>query len=122
MKKTIFIILMCLMSKNLFAHNSAKLAIKVQDNIKHTHYLCISGNGCINITAGSKKTLPLTAGNINYIFIANGKTYRMYPQTLPSSCNVTINNHQTLVVSGKVSKAANDNMFINQLRCSVVNG
>lgn len=122
MKNFIFFIVMCVLSSNVLAYDSGKLRIKVSGNVKNTHYLCVSQVGCINIAAGSSgRTFPITPGEVSYIFLAEGKSYRMYPQALPSSCNVSVSENQTLVVSGRVSKAANDNMFISQLRCAVVN-
>ncbi len=120
MKYVTSFIVMCILTSSIFAFDGSKLRIKVTGSSSN-QYLCLSQAGCININQGRSRILPLTPGEVSYIFLANGKNYRMYPQTLPSSCNVTVNNNQTLVVSGRVSKARNDNMYINQLRCSVVN-
>lgn len=124
MKHIIFFVVMCILTSNVFAYDGTNLRINVTGNVKNTQYLCVSGVGCVNIAASSHgRTFPITSGEeVSYIFLANGKNYRMYPQALPSSCNVTVNENQTLVVSGRVAKAANDNVFISQLRCSVVNG
>jgi hypothetical protein len=121
MRYVVTFIMMGLLTSNVFALDGSKLRINVRGNINSSQYVCISQVGCVNVNQGRGRALPLTTGPVSYIFLANGKNYRMYPQTLPASCNITVNNNQTLVVSGSVSKAANDNMYINQLRCSVVN-
>jgi len=120
MKYIAFLIVICALSSNIFASDGSKLRIKVA-GASSTQYLCVSQVGCININQGRSRVLPINSGEVSYIFLANGKNYRMYPQALPSSCNVNVNGNQTLVVSGKVAKAGKDNMKINQLRCSVVN-
>lgn len=120
MKYIFSFVAICVLTSNVFAFDGSKLRINVA-GASNTQYLCVSQVGCINIAQGRSRAIPLTPGDVSYIFLANGKNYRMYPQALPSSCNVTVNNSQTLVVSGSVAKAGSDNMHINQLRCSVVN-
>lgn len=123
MKYLTLVTCVLIISSNVLAYDGSKLRMNIGGKVTGTHYLCVSHVGCINIAAGqSGRTFPLTPGSVNYILLAEGRNYRMYPQALPHSCNITINQNQTLVVSGRVSKAANDNMYINQLRCSVVNG
>lgn len=120
MKRVILLIVMGVLTGSVFAYDGSKLRINVS-GASGSEYLCVSQIGCININQGRSRALPLNPGGVSYIFLANGKNYRMYPQALPSSCNVNVNDNQTLVVSGSVSKAGKDNMRINQLRCSVVN-
>ena len=115
MKHVITVIAMCLFSTSIFAFDGSKLRINVGGSVKGNDYLCVSQVGCINIQQGRSKALPLTPGQVSYIFLANGSNFRMFPQPLPSSCNVNVNDNQTLVVSGSVG-----NNKINQLRCSVV--
>ncbi len=121
MKYIPFFIVLCTLTSNIFAFDGSKVRINVSAN-SNMEYLCVSQLGCINISQAHGRAFPLNSGQVSYIFLANGRNYRMYPQALPNSCNVAINNNQTLVVSGVVSKAANDNMHINGLRCAVVNG
>lgn len=120
MKRVVLLIVMGVLTGSVFAYDGSKLRINV-NGAGSSEYLCVSQLGCININQGRSRELPLNPGEVSYIFLANGKNYRMYPQALPSSCNVNVNDNQTLVVSGSVSKAGKDNMRINQLRCSVVN-
>jgi hypothetical protein len=112
----------------LFLMNSAhaeggepNLHMKISGDIKKTYYLCVSNAGCVNLAAGVQgKKFPMNPGDINYIFITNAANVRMYPQPLPASCQVELNENQTLVVSGKVAtKAANDDIYIEKLHCSV---
>ncbi len=119
MKFVTFFVVLCALTSNIFAFDGSKLRIQVA-GATNNEYLCVSQIGCININQGRARTLPLSSGEVSYIFLANGKNYRMYPQALPHSCDVNVNNNQTLVVSGSVTKAGNDNIRINGLRCSVV--
>lgn len=120
MKYVSAFIVMCMLTSSVFAFDGSKLRINVTSNAGN-EYLCVSQLGCINIAQGHGRSFPLPPGNVSYIFLANGNNYRMFPQPLPNSCNVSVKENQTLVVSGSVAKAGNDNMHINQLRCSLVN-
>lgn len=85
-----------------------------------TQYICISSLGCLNIAQiKTGRKFPLGSGDIGYIFLSDIKTLRMYPQKLPASCQITVPEDKTLIISGHVSKAANDNMYISHLKCSV---
>jgi hypothetical protein len=122
MKNFVLFIVASSLTSNVLAFDSSKLRIRISNHVSYSQYVCISQAGCININGASKKTLPLSSGEVSYIFLVEGNTQRMYPQTLPHSCQISVNQHQTLVISGKVKKAANDERFIDQLHCSVVNG
>lgn len=110
-----------MLTGNVLAADGSKLRIEIAGNSARSNYVCISGTGCVNIAQASRKTLPIMPGSVDQIFLTTSKNYRMYPQNLPHSCNVTVNPHQTLVVSGRVAKAAHHSMYISALRCSVVN-
>ena len=85
-----------------------------------TQYICISNLGCLNIAQiKNGRKFPLASGDVSYIFLSDIKTMRMYEQKLPSSCQVSVSENQTLIVSGHVTKAANDNMYISNLKCSL---
>ncbi len=100
--------------------NTATMYMKISGDIKNTYYLCISNAGCINLIAGVKgKSFPINPGHINYIFMTNAGNIRMYPQPLSNSCQIALNKNQTLTVSGKITKAANDTIYIKKLHCSV---
>lgn len=98
----------------------ALLRVKVKGNIQKTHYICVSNVGCLNLAASVKgRTFPMQLGNVQHIFLADISNLRMYPQTLPASCDVVIKNNQTLTVSGSVGKAVNNNLYINNLKCTI---
>ena len=120
MKKTIMKMGVLFLLHSANAASIPNLHIKMSGDIKNTYYLCVSNAGCVNLAAGVKgHRYPMNAGDINYIMMANAANTRMYPQPLPSSCQVELNENQTLVVSGKVTHAANDHIYISQLHCAV---
>jgi len=94
--------------------------MKISGDIQNTYYLCVSNAGCMNLAAGvAGKKFPMNPGDVSYIFMTNAANVRMYPQPLPNSCQIELNKNQTLVVSGRVAKAANDDVYIKALHCSV---
>jgi hypothetical protein len=102
-----------------FAYDTAKMQVEISGAQKNKYFLCVSGVGCMRIDT-NKQVLPINAMDVRYIFVANRSTYQMYPQNIPSSCNVTVNSNQKLVVKGSITKAANDNVYIANLHCSVI--
>lgn len=119
--KKLIINMACLLALNsAHASDMATMQMKVSGDIKNTYYLCVNNAGCVNLVAGTKgKNFPINSGSVDYIFITNAANVRMYPQQLPSSCTITVNENQTLTVSGKVTKAANDRIYLRDLHCSV---
>ncbi len=114
-------IIMTSLSTLAFADNS-KLVIKVSNTDKNnTYFLCVDGVGCVSMFAADHgKTYPLSPGQIERIFMVNRTNMRTYFQPLPASCNVTINENQTLIVKGKVVNDSKNNAHVDHLECSVV--
>lgn len=98
-----------------FAYDSAKLTMKISGNVNGSYYLCVNNSGCMKIVTGIK--FPINAGKIDHLILANIKNMRMYPVSLPSSCQVNLNNGNTLTVSGNIT--AKNDLKIGNLRCSV---
>lgn len=123
MKRLFITILSLVFMNSAFADNSSMLQVKVAGNTKSTHYVCVSNLGCLNLSQikDKSKKFPLHPGAMSYIFLTDISTMKMYPQKLPASCNINIAENQTVVISGKVTKASNDDIYINRLQCSVVN-
>ncbi len=129
MKKLIAVMLSILAMQSAFADDDlAKMRIKISGPISsNAYYLCVSSSGgCSSIYAGSKgQVFPMEPGKVSYIFTANIANAKMYPQTLPASCNVAVNKNQTLVVSGKVvvesthKASETPNVRIDNLHCSL---
>lgn len=103
------------------ADDTAKLRMKISGPIKDNRYfLCVSNVGCVSILAAKKgKVFPLDKGDIGHIFAINATQMRMYPQALPASCNVTVNENQTLTVSGKIIEGPHGSVKVGNLSCSV---
>ncbi len=97
-----------------------KLKMKISNTLKNKHFaLCIAQN-CYAIASPSQ-VINLEEGNIDSIVMANMDNMQMYTQTLPPSCKIAVKNNQTLTVSGRVV-AQNENVYLNDLSCSVVDG
>jgi hypothetical protein len=110
---------MSITSGMAYAYEPATLQIQISNAPTHTFYLCVSSVGCVRIDSG-KTSIPIDPINVRYIFVANISTDQMYPQNLPNSCkNIAVNANQKLVVKGQLVKAANDDMYVANLRCAV---
>lgn len=119
MKKLVVAIISSFFISSIYAADTASMRAKVNDNIKNTHYICVSNVGCVNLAAATKgKSFPMQSGEVSHIFLVDAKTLRMYPQSLPTSCNVNIKSNETLIISGKVTNTK-DNIYINNLHCAV---
>jgi hypothetical protein len=122
MKKFLLCIVLSLLPITTVLAREPLLQSKVGGSIKGTHYVCVNGLGCLNLSQiRNGRKFPLNPGPINYVYLADISNLRMYPQKLPASCQVNIGENQTLVVSGKIAKAANDDLYINNMHCAVVN-
>ena|SRR3990167_3671286 len=125
MKKLLIAVLSLVLMHSAFADNTATLRIKVsgtEAEKQNTYFLCVAEmGGCVSLYAGDHgKTYPMNPGaEVNYMFIANGVTYRMYPHALPDSCHVTLKENQTLTVSGKLVKKSDADVHIQDLHCTV---
>lgn len=100
--------------------NMAKLKMKISGPVGNKSiYLCVSNNGCSNISAAAKgKVFMMDTGNVNYIFAANMQNLTMHTQPLPRSCKVKLVKDQTLTVSGKLIMK-DKSAYINNLSCRV---
>lgn len=120
--KLVVVILSLACIQSVFASdvNMAKLKMKITGPVNdRAYYLCVSNNGCSNISAAAKgKIYMMDTGAVNYIFAANMKNLTMQSQALPPSCQVNLTKDQTLVVSGQLKVKARA-AYINNLKCKV---
>lgn len=121
MKKIVLCVLGLMCIQSIFAADFAKLRIKIQGATSDNRYfLCVGTVGCVSIKAGDKGTLyPMQAGNIDYIYTTSVAAMRVYPQSLPSSCNVEVKNDQTVTVTGRIVQRSNEDVHIEHLNCHV---
>ncbi len=102
--------------------NAANVSIKISGALADNRYfLCLPDVGCLSIHAAAKKgkVYPVFHSfDMEKIFVANLNTYRIYPQGLPDSCNVTVNPNQTLTIYGNLVTKA-DQTRVEKLRCTV---
>lgn len=121
MKKILIALISLMFMGSTFAYDSAKLKLKIAGPIKdNRYYLCISNAGCISMLAANKgKAFHMDAGKIRNIFAFNMVTTKLYAQPLPSSCDVNLDNQQTVVISGKLVEGPNKTVYLNNLSCKV---
>lgn len=119
MRLLAIVILSLLFVQKIHADEFAKLRIKIAGtSADNRYFLCVSNIGCISIEAGNHgKTYPLTPGNLRYIYATNVTNLRLYPQPLPDSCNIDVKSNQTITVSGRMIKGANDSVYVRDLNC-----
>jgi hypothetical protein len=126
MKKTLMgllVLLLCLIivdkcvAADIDGASLPKVHIKIINTIKGQNFaLCLSAS-CYVMTAAHKPVI-MDGATVDSIMMANMGTLQMYRQTIPSSCNVTVKDHQTITVSGKlVEKSAG--VYVDNLKCSV---
>ena len=121
MKKLLIMLLSIIVLNTAYADDNAKLRMKISGPIQDNRYfLCVSQVGCVSILNGNKgRAYPMNAGNVNNIVAINLVDHGMHPQKLPNSCSVTIDKNQTMTVSGKLIKGANNKVVIANLRCTI---
>lgn len=124
MKKLLLVLVGLAVMNTAFADDFAKLRIKIAGASNDNRYfLCVGTTGCVSIAAGNKgQVYPIDSGKIEHVFASDISTLRLSDQTLPKSCQVTVNNDQTLTVTGKITSEGNGNnrvVRITGLNCHV---
>lgn len=123
MKKLFFVILSLIFINSAYA-NTPSLRIKISGvNKNNTYFLCVANVGCLSLLAAETrgKVFPIESGHISYIFTANAKNYQMFPQSLPKSCNIVLNDNEILTISGEL-RENKKKVRINYLNCSIKKG
>lgn len=120
MRKILAAILSLILIHPAYAE-SAKLRMKIAGPVQDNKYfLCVTNAGCINMNAGRHgKIVPIGNGKINNIFTLDSSNLRMYTQALPDSCQMSVEEGQTMTVSGKLMKGANGRVAIQNLQCGI---
>jgi hypothetical protein len=115
-------ILLLLFSTSLIWFNtvhSAEMRLNISSPKNKAYYLCIYGEGCINIQ--HKRSFPLTTkdmGDISKFVITDIKTKQMFGQSSNASCNRKVEDNQRITISGRVI-TKNARPYISGLRCSI---
>lgn len=119
MKKLLVLIIGLVCFSSVFA--DATLRMKIAGPINDNRYfLCVTGVGCVSIFNGNKgHTYPLQAGEVSRIYTVNASNMSFRLQGMPSSCNVTVKDNQTLTVSGRLVEGPNKMYSMSDLRCTV---
>ncbi|TAK77858.1 MAG: hypothetical protein EPO11_02070 [Gammaproteobacteria bacterium] len=103
--------------------DAANVNIKISGALADNRYfLCLPDVGCLSILAAEKKAkvYPIFHSfDMDKIFVANLNSYRIYPQGLPASCNVTVNTNQTITIYGKLVNKSDQQTYVENLHCTV---
>lgn len=120
--KNLFIAVLSLLFISSAYANTPSLQIKISGETQNKNYfLCIANVGCLSLIAAKHKIFPIESGRISYIFTANGKNYQMFPQSLPKSCDIVLNDNEILTISGEL-RENKKKVRINYLNCSIKKG
>jgi hypothetical protein len=123
MKKLIILVAAVLSMQTVYADNTANIKIKIAGaSASNRYFLCLPDVGCLSIHAALKgKVYPVYESiNMRNIYVMDtDQGYRVYTQGLPASCNKTVEENQTITISGRIVKSANDQVQVKQLRCTV---
>lgn len=114
---TAVVVLSAFLLKPAFADPT--MQIKLSGNTKDM-YLCTETTKCVNIAAGVKGyPFAMQQGDMRSIVLVDRVTRRMYPQTMPNSCKINVDSKlKKATVLGSIGKPVNDNITINNLRCT----
>ena len=125
--KKLFILAMTVLSMSFttlaMADNTANIKIKLSGAIHDNRYfICLPNIGCLSVLAAQKgKIYPIVHSfQMNDIFLTDASdNLKVHPQGLPASCDVTVNENQTITISGNIVTGANKSVYINKLHCSL---
>ena len=122
--KKLFIILVALTFIPVsMADSSANIKIKMKGaGHNNRYFLCLPDVGCLSMLAAKKGKVfpifhPIQMNNI-YVMDVNNH-FKVFNQGLPSSCNVTVQQDQSITISGNITLGAKNSVIVNQLHCSV---
>lgn len=125
MRKLLILIVALASIQVAFADGSANIKIRIDGSLGNNRYfLCIRNVGCLSILGAQRGKVFPVYRTVNFhtgsMYVADtGNNFHLSPQTLPSSCNKTVNPNQTITISGKIADGGNGTVHINQLQCSV---
>jgi L-serine deaminase len=94
----------------------AQLKMKISSKI-NGYAFCL-GHTCYPLT-GVDKSIPMEVGAVDSVIMTDMATMAMYTQPVPASCHLTINNKDTVVVSGKLVAKSGGGVAMENLRCTV---
>lgn len=123
MKKLFILIMSLIIMPAAIASQTANVRININSPAHDNRYfLCLPNVGCLSIFMAKRGKVypvlhPIAMSGI-YVTDASNRLL-VSPQGLPQSCKVTVNQSQTITISGSIQKSANNSVRISQLHCSV---
>jgi len=101
--------------------NAANLSVKMTGSTNNNRYfLCLYDVGCLSMEKSAQSSqFPISSGamkNLLKIAVTDTRTMQVYTQPISRSCQVEVNNNQTVNITGHLSVEGNT-VRINQLEC-----
>ena len=119
MKKLLLVIIAFLSTTCIFAKDAA-LNIQISNSANKNYYLCLDSIGCLNIAGAKNRSFAIPSGydmgNLEKIVLMDGNNFQIYEQNSPNSCNVVLDKHHALTISGSVSRIGG-RPYIANLQC-----
>lgn len=125
MKRAICIILglLCLQTAIASPTDTANIRIKLTGAVSdNTYFLCLPNVGCLSILAAQKGKIYSIPGQVQIdgVFVTDvDHNFRVTPEGLPKSCDVTVQPNQTITISGRLNAGPNQSTLISGLSCTV---
>jgi len=124
MRKILILLILSACTQMAFA--AAQVKIKLSGAINDNRYfLCLPNAGCLSIKAAQKGKIYPFPNEINMgkVFVTDrSNQYRLSPQAIASSCQITVKTDQTVTITGNLAVQKDNSIRINQLRCSLSAG
>jgi hypothetical protein len=122
MKKLLIVLLCLILMPIAYADDTANIKLRISGAARDNNYfICLPNIGCLSILAANKgKVYPIYhAIDMSNIYVLDIRhNLRLSPQSIPSSCNVSVQPNQTITISANLASGKNGTR-LNQLHCSI---
>jgi len=127
MKKLLMLMIasvICIQSVHADDDAGARIKIAINGALKsdNSYFLCMESTGCLSILSAHKGRIfnMSSAVGVNGIFVTDvDHNFRVTPQGLPRSCDVTVDKNHTLTIAGTLAPGPNNSTVVKGLHCSV---
>src|SRR5579863_7843121 len=100
MKRVLIAIISLVFSMATLAGSSLRMKIDGPIN-NNRYFLYVTHAGTVSILNGNAgRAYPMEAGNMGTLMIVDASNMSMHPQRVPASCNITVNDNQSVFVRG----------------------
>jgi len=123
MKRVISLLMALAFIPAAMADNAANIKIKIAGAMHDNRYfLCLPNVGCLSVLAAEKGKVypmyePVQMSQIYMMDVNNN--FKVFAQGLPASCHVTVQENQTMTISGQIVTGPKNSIIVNRLHCTV---